>query len=201
LHLIHPTPAHSTSFSACDARCTCTGYGGEQYCGDFFATCFSDEVLTGRGGRLPPKCEGSLELGEKKGELMAYEEFVPARDASPGFQLLRAGMEVEAVSSSRSGTLVRILCGVTKASEGKAAQKKFVALVLDNCSSIELNPLWFLASLREDLKVCICCPPCMFPACAQPIVCALCLLRLWILGGRAIWRSSTSSSPNGARSR
>ena len=72
---------------------------------------------------MPPKCEGSLELGEKKGELMAYEEFVPARDASPGFQLLRAGMEVEAVSSSRSGTLVRILCGGTKATEGKQPRR------------------------------------------------------------------------------
>ena len=95
---------------------------------------------------------------------MAYEEFQPCRHASPGFQLLRAGMEVEAVSSGRTGTLVRILCGVTKTTEGKASQKKYVALVLDNSSSLELNPLWFLASLRADLKVCICCPPCTVPA-------------------------------------
>ena len=85
----------------------------------------------------------------RKGELIAYEEFYPDPNASTGFKMLRAGMEVRTLSSGSEGFLVRILSGMTKATAGGRSQNMHCAMVL--CPNFEhrSQPDSFYASLRD----------------------------------------------------
>ena len=118
---------------------------------EFVAGAIFGEIRAGRGGSKLTKLEGDLVEGNRKGDLVVFEEFYPAPGASAGYKRLLAGMEVGTLAG-KVGTLVRLMRGITKASEGAPSQFKYTAMILDEDSKSDVNPVWLFSPVR-DVKV------------------------------------------------